>query len=104
MSMSNNPFLNAGAAAAYIAAGVSIAFYVGPMLGTLEDTIAAPVLMLSLLVFSVAVMGYLFFYEPVVLLLNGKHAEAARLFLSTLGLFALFILVLVASLLFFARP
>ncbi len=99
--MSKNPFINAGAAAAYITAGVSLAFYVAPSLELLEDSIAAPITMLSLLVLSVAVMGYLFFYNPVVLLLEGKHAEAAKLLLTTLALFAGFVVVLVSSLIYF---
>ena len=102
--MSNNPLINAGAAAAYIAGGVTIGFYVGPRLGSLENTIAAPILMLSLLVFSVAVMGFLFFSRPVALLLEGKGAEAAKLFLQTLGLFAVFIILLLSALVFLARP
>ncbi len=48
-------------------------------------------LMLSLLVLSVAVMAYLFFYQPAVLLAAGKHDQALRLFLSTLAYFVVFI-------------
>ena len=100
--MSQNPFANAGAAAAYITAGGAIAFYVGPYLGSLEDTIAAPILMLSLMVLSVAVMGYLFFYQPVLLLLGGKQKEGAELFLRTLGSFAGITLAILIFLSFFA--
>ncbi len=89
--MTNNALINAGAAALYIAGGVLAGFYVAPHLGSLENTPAAPMLMISLLVFSVATMGYLFFYQPTVLLIAGKQQQALRLFLSTLAYFAVFI-------------
>jgi hypothetical protein len=44
--------------------------------------------MLSLLVLSVSVMAFLFFYQPVVLLLDGKREEALAFFLRTVGTFA----------------
>jgi hypothetical protein len=33
-------------------------------------------------------MAYLFFYQPVLMLLDGKRAEAAKLFLGTVAIFA----------------
>jgi len=33
-------------------------------------------------------MAYLFFYQPVLMLLDGKREEAAKLFLHTLAIFA----------------
>jgi hypothetical protein len=47
-----------------------------------------PMIMLSLLVLSVSVMAFLFFYQPVVLLLDGKRDEALAFFLRTVGTFA----------------
>lgn len=43
--------------------------------------------MLSLLVFSAAIMAFFFFYQPVVLLIEGKKKEALSYFLKTLGVF-----------------
>lgn len=48
----------------------------------------APVIFLSLLVISVALMGYLFFYQPVRLLVEHKAEEAGKLLLSTIASFA----------------
>lgn len=44
--------------------------------------------MLCLLVLSVALMAFLFFYEPVLLLLDDKRPEAVRFFLGTVAIFA----------------
>ncbi len=100
--MSNNPIILAGAAALYIAGGALLAWNVVPLLEPLEDTIGAPIAVLSTLVFSVAVMGYLFFYAPAMLLLGGKHQEGMSLFFKTLGFFAVFIAAIVLSFLLFA--
>jgi hypothetical protein len=100
--MIKHPLINAGAAALYISAGVSLAFYIGPRMGMFDHTAAGPILMLSLLVFSVAVMGYLFFYTPVVLLLDGKREEAMRYFLKTLAFFGVFIVIVVSAILYIA--
>ena len=48
----------------------------------------APMAMLSLLVFSVSLMGYLFFFQPVQMYLDGQKREAVELFTKTLGAFA----------------
>ena len=95
--MTRSPFINAGAAFVYIALIVNGIFYFAQAGGP-EDTIIIPITMLSLLVLSVATMGYLFFYQPVLLLLAGKHKEGVTLFLHTLGIFACIIVVLLAIL------
>lgn len=58
-----------------------------------EDHLAIPVVMLSLLVLSVAVMAFLFFYEPVQLLIENRKQEALKLFAQTVGFFACFVVV-----------
>jgi len=97
--MKLSPFLNALGAAAYIALIVSlmqgVIFQAAP-----HDSIFIPMAMLALLVLSVAVMAALFFYEPVRLLIEGKRPEAVAYFGKTLGAFALFVLVLVAAMLY----
>lgn len=99
--MSKNPFINALAAALYIVFVASFMFYGLRLRGEKEDTILAPIAVISLLTLSVAMMGYLFLLEPIQLYLNGKKKEAVNFFLKTLGAFAaitvLALLVLLVS-------
>jgi hypothetical protein len=53
-----------------------------------ENTIMIPIAMLSLLVLSVAMMGYFFVYQPVRLLIEGKQREATKFFITTVAFFA----------------
>lgn len=85
--MTKNPIVNALAGLLYIAAVVSLIFY-APQFVDEEDTIFIPIAMLSLFVFSAATMSYLFLYEPLCLLVDGKKQEAASLFIKTLVVFA----------------
>jgi len=86
--MSKNPYINALLAAAYIVFVVLLITYGPAYVRDKPDTILAPVAMLSLLVFSVALMGYLFFLQPVAMYLEGQKREAMELFTKTLGAFA----------------
>lgn len=87
--MSTKPLYNAILASAYICCiGIFFAV-VEHFKHDTPDTLLAPVAMLSLLVFSVATMGYLFFYQPLVLILDGKREEAVAYFFKTLGIFGL---------------
>jgi len=54
------------------------------------DTFFAPVVFLSLLTLSVAVMAFLFFYSPLMLFIEGQKKEAVNLFVKTVGIFAVF--------------
>jgi hypothetical protein len=47
-----------------------------------------PMVMLSLLSLSVAVMACIFFYQPVQMYLDGQKPQAAKLLLQTIGYFA----------------
>lgn len=101
--MTTNPFYNAGTAALYIVSLVLIGYYGGSLLPA-EDNVFMPMAALSLFVFSAALMGYLFLYQPIILILSGEQKKGALLFLQTLGIFAgltatIFVLTLVASLL-----
>jgi hypothetical protein len=85
--MNNSPLINAAAALLYIVALVLFIFYgLGSLDG--EDTVLAPIAMLSLFTLSAAVMGYLFLLEPARLLLGGQREEGVRLFVRTVGYFA----------------
>jgi predicted membrane channel-forming protein YqfA (hemolysin III family) len=98
--MSKNPLINALSASAYIILGVTIMTFVTQPLKNKPDTFFAPVIMLSLLTLSVAVMAFLFFYQPLLLLIDGKKKEAVDLFLKTVSIFGA-ITTIVLILLFF---
>ncbi|MDO8514237.1 MAG: hypothetical protein Q7S50_01705 [bacterium] len=86
--MSRNPYINALLAGLYIVFVVLLITYGPAYVRDKPDTILAPMAMLSLLVFSVALMGYLFFLQPVQMFLEGQKHEAVGLFTKTLGAFA----------------
>ncbi len=88
--MSKNPIINALSASAYIILGVTIMTFVSQTLRDKPDTFFAPVVFLSLLTLSVSVMAYLFFYQPLMLFIEGKKKEAVNLFVKTVGIFAVF--------------
>ncbi|MBN1168986.1 hypothetical protein JXA63_03800 [Candidatus Woesebacteria bacterium] len=98
--MSKNPVINALSASAYIVIVVSIMTFVTRPLQNQPDTFFAPVTVLFVLTLSVAVMAYLFFYQPIMLFIDGKKKEAVNLFIKTVGIFAVFtaiVLVLLFS-------
>ena len=86
--MSKNPFINALAAAGYISILATAIFNSPKFVTDSELGMMAPILFLSLFVISAALMGYFFVYQPVLLLIEGKHSEATKLFLSTVASFA----------------
>ena len=86
--MSRNPYTNALLAGLYIVFVVLLITYGPAYVRDKPDTILAPMAMLSLLVFSVTLMGYLFFLQPVQMFLEGQKVEAVELFTKTLGAFA----------------
>jgi hypothetical protein len=98
--MTKNPFLNALAGLAYIFAVASFMFYVAPRI-PIEDTVLIPVAVLSLFVFSAAMMGYIFILEPLRLFFDGNKSEAVRFFLKTLVSFAAAAVLLVSLGLYF---
>ncbi len=85
--MTKNPYINALIAGGYIAGIVLLITTITKPLAGKEDTVVIPMVMLSLLVFSVALMGVIFFYEPVILLLDNKRKEAVTFFAKTLATF-----------------
>ena len=96
--MTKNPYHNALLAAAYIVFIVLLISYGPALVRDKPDTILAPMAMLSLLVFSVAFMGYIFFFQPVLMYLDGQKREAVEFFTKTLVTFAVItgIVILVA--------
>ena len=61
------------------------------------DTVFDVMGVLSLLVFSAAVMAFLFFYQPILRLVEGKKVEAISYFLKTLGIFGLITAILLVA-------
>lgn len=97
--MNKKPILNALGASGYIVLVVSLINFLSQTQKNKPDTFLAPILFLSLLTLSVTVMGYLFFYEPILLFLDGKKKRAVNFFLRTVVSFAI-ITVLILVLLF----
>jgi len=87
--MSKNPLINALSASAYIILDVIVMNFVTEPLKNKPDTFFAPVVFLSLLTLSVAVMAFLFFYQPLQLFIDGQKKEAVNLFIKTTGIFAI---------------
>ncbi len=86
--MSKNPIINALSASAYIILVVSAMTFVTQPLRNKPDTFFAPITVLFVLTLSVSVMAYLFFYQPLLLFIEGKKKEAVNLFVKTVGIFA----------------
>ena len=86
--MSKSPVINALSASAYIILIVSVMTFVTQPLKNKPDTFFAPIIFLSVLTLSVAVMAFLFFYQPLMLFIEGKKKEAVNLFVKTVGIFA----------------
>lgn len=92
--MTKNPLLNGLAATGYIFL-IALFFRFATKLAPHPDTILAPMVMLSLLTFSTAAMGYIFGYTPFCLYFDGKKKEAVKLFLQTTAVFGFLTLIIV---------
>ncbi len=86
--MTKNPQVNALGAGLYIVFVVLLITYGPTFVRDEPDTIFAPIAMLSLLVLSVVFMGYTFFFQPVLMYIDGQKREAIELFTKTLFTFA----------------
>ncbi len=87
--MTKNPFYNALFAIAYIATLVTSVFYGSNLLeGIVEESIFLPMGFLATFVLSAALMGYIFLYQPLLMLLDGQREKGVKLFLQTVGVFA----------------
>ena len=97
--MTRNPILNALAAVGYIAVIATFIIYSPVFLAALPlakaPTVFAPIAALSLFVFSAALMGYLFLYQPLLFVLAGEKKEGTALFLKTVGSFGIIALLFV---------
>ncbi len=94
--MSKNPLINAASALAYIILVVSVMTFATQPLRDKPDTFFAPITVITMLTLSVTVMAFIFFYQPLMLFIEGKKKEAVNLFAKTVGIFAIFtVLVLI---------
>jgi hypothetical protein len=98
--MTKSPITNALAAIAYIILVASTMYYGSELANQTEDSVFAPIAIISLFTLSAAVMGYLFLGQPVQLYLDDKKKDAVDLFVRTVGVFAGF--TLLALILFFS--
>lgn len=96
--MTKNPIVNAFSASAYIFLVVTVMTLVTQPLKDKPDTFFAPIVFLSLLTLSVAVMAFLFFYQPLQLFIDGKKKEAVRLFIKTVAVFGVMTAIALALL------
>jgi hypothetical protein len=94
-----NPFLNAIGAAAYVWGIGLLIHHIASLHHDTPDNLVGSIAALSLLVFSAAVMGFLFFYRPAILLLENKRGEAVSFFLETLGIFGAITLLAILTVL-----
>jgi hypothetical protein len=62
------------------------------------DTVLMPITMLSLLSLSAAVMACTFFYQPVLMYLEGQKTGAVKLGLQTIGAFAVITAIFLVTL------
>lgn len=88
--MTKKPFLNALIASCYVILvsliptfGDRLEFVVTPKIAMI-----APILFLSIFTLSAAVMALLFFYQPVVLLIEGNKVGAFKMLIETILSFA----------------
>lgn len=86
--MTKNPLINALSASAYIFLVVLVMNIVTAPLRHKPDTMFAPIAVLFVLTLSVAMMAFLFFYQPLQLFIEGKKKVALDLFVKTVSYFA----------------
>ncbi len=82
-----NPFLSAVAASAYIGAVVLFLHFITSIRHDTPDTYLDGLGFISLFVCSAAVMAFLFFYQPVLMIVERRTKEAVSYFLTTLAIF-----------------
>ena len=104
-SITKYAVVNALLTTLYIVLVSSFVFYVPKALGlnNKPDSIMAPIVMLSLLVFSASLVGVLIFGRPVMWYLDGKKKEAMFLLGYTLIVFFVITVAVFISLVAYTR-
>lgn len=86
--MTKNPIINALSALVYILMIVFVMNTITATMGDKPDSLFAPVVFLSIFSLSTAVMAFIFAYQPVQLLIDGKKKAGLRLAVQTIAVFA----------------
>ena len=93
--------VNAVLTALYVFTISSFLFYIPKIFdNTKPDTVFAPIIMLSLLVFSAALVGALIFGKPIMWYMDDKKKEAVSLLFYTLGIFFVITIVVACTMYF----
>jgi hypothetical protein len=79
-----NPYINGLGAAAYVWGIALLISHIASLHHDTPDNLLGSIAALSLVVFSAAMMAFLFFYRPILLLFEGKKEESFPFFLKTL--------------------
>jgi hypothetical protein len=94
------PLLNALGATCYIGFVIALIQVLTKYGHDKQDTLLIPMFMLSLLVLSVTVMAFLFFYKPLCLYAENKKQEALKFFTTTVLYFSVTVFVFFSTLLY----
>lgn len=95
-----NPFINGIGAAAYVWGIGLLINHISRLHHDTPDNMIGSIAAISLFTFSAAVMAFLFFYRPIMLLIKGNTREAIVFFLKTIGVFGTITLVVILTLVF----
>lgn len=87
-TMNRKAFIHALLAEIYIVSIVLFLQVGTKFVGGEEPSLLIPMMMLSLLVLSVSIMGYLFLAKPLLLYIDGTRKEAVSFFFQTVVSFA----------------
>jgi len=93
LNMNKKPIQNGLLASTYILLIASVMNF-ATRFSDKPDSFLAPMLFISIFTFSAAVMGYLFVFEPIQLLIAGKKQQAVNFFLQTLGVFGIITVII----------
>jgi hypothetical protein len=85
--MIKNPYINALVASLYITIVACVMFFGLQKFGP-ANSIVIPITVISLFTLSAAIMGYLFFFEPLQLYVEKQTKQAMIFFLKTIATFA----------------
>ena len=93
-----NPYINGIAAVAYVWGLGLLINHISSLHHDTPDNITGTITAFSLFIFTGAVLAFLFFYRPVMLLIERRPHEALIFFLKTLGLFGITTIIMVFQL------
>lgn len=98
IDMTKNPIVNALVAFGYIVLVVLIMGWGTKLHGYVDNTLMAPLVVISLFTLSAGVMACVFCYQPSQLFFDGKKKQAVDLFLKTVGAFGVITVIILSGL------